>query len=108
MVYSEAFDSEHVLEREPAPRSGDDGVAVLGDEGPSRRSLSGIRQDQEPFRPRPVPETAVELFFKELKQTCELHDFVWYNENAVKWQIWGPDGSDLIATANYHSRHLIS
>ena len=31
---------------------------------------------------------AVELFFKELKQTCQLHDFVGYNENAVKWQIW--------------------
>ena len=27
-------------------------------------------------------------FFKELKQTCQLHDFVGYNENAVKWQIW--------------------
>ena len=26
--------------------------------------------------------------FKELKQTCQLHDFVGYNENAVKWQIW--------------------
>ena len=31
---------------------------------------------------------AVELFFKELKQTCQIHDFVGYNENAVKWQIW--------------------
>ena len=31
---------------------------------------------------------AVELFFKELKQTCQLRDFVGYNENAVKWQIW--------------------
>jgi len=31
---------------------------------------------------------AVELFFKELKQTCQLHDFVGYSENAVKWQIW--------------------
>ncbi len=30
---------------------------------------------------------AVELFFKELKQTCRLRDFVGYNENAVKWQI---------------------
>ena len=74
-----AAEKEHVLEREPAPRSGDDGDAVLGDEGSSRRSLSRIRQDQEPFRPRPVPETAVELFFKELKQTCQLHDFVGYN-----------------------------
>lgn len=31
---------------------------------------------------------AVEMFFKELKQTCQLHDFVGYNENTVKWQIW--------------------
>ena len=31
---------------------------------------------------------AVEMFFRELKQTCQLHDFVGYNENAVKWQIW--------------------
>ena len=31
---------------------------------------------------------AVELFFKELKQTCQLRDFVGYNENAVKWQVW--------------------
>ena len=31
---------------------------------------------------------AVELFFKELKQTCQIHDFVGYNENAVRWQVW--------------------
>jgi hypothetical protein len=31
---------------------------------------------------------SVELFFKELKQTCQIHDFVGYNENAVKWQMW--------------------
>ena len=31
---------------------------------------------------------AVELFFKELKQTCMIHDFVGYNENAVRWQVW--------------------
>jgi hypothetical protein len=31
---------------------------------------------------------AVELFFKELKQTCQIRDFVGYNENAVKWQVW--------------------
>lgn len=30
----------------------------------------------------------IEVFFKELKQTCQIHDFVGYNENAVKWQIW--------------------
>ena len=31
---------------------------------------------------------AIELFFKELKQTCQLQDFVGYNENAVRWQVW--------------------
>ena len=31
---------------------------------------------------------SIELFFKELKQTCQLQDFIGYNENAVKWQIW--------------------
>ena len=30
----------------------------------------------------------IELFFKELKQTLQLQDFIGYNENAVKWQIW--------------------
>jgi hypothetical protein len=27
-------------------------------------------------------------FFKELKQTVQLVDFVGYNQNAVQWQIW--------------------
>jgi hypothetical protein len=31
---------------------------------------------------------AIELFFKELKQTCAIDDFVGYNENAVAWQVW--------------------
>jgi hypothetical protein len=31
---------------------------------------------------------AVELFFKELKQTLQLRDFVGTNEKAVKWQVW--------------------
>lgn len=28
------------------------------------------------------------MFFKELKQTLQLADFMGYNENAVRWQIW--------------------
>lgn len=31
---------------------------------------------------------AVELFFKEIKQTLQLRDFVGTNEKAVKWQVW--------------------
>lgn len=30
----------------------------------------------------------IEVFFKELKQTLQLADFIGTNENAVKWQIW--------------------
>jgi hypothetical protein len=30
----------------------------------------------------------IELFFKQIKQTLQIADFLGYNENAVKWQIW--------------------
>ena len=30
----------------------------------------------------------IEVFFKGLKQTLQLSDFMGYNENAVRWQIW--------------------
>ena len=30
----------------------------------------------------------IEVFFKEMKQTLQLGDFLGHNENAVKWQIW--------------------
>lgn len=45
------------------------------------------------WSPRTVAELyrarcAIETFFKELKQTLQLADFVGYNEKAVKWQVW--------------------
>ncbi|OGV38640.1 MAG: hypothetical protein A2020_03710 [Lentisphaerae bacterium GWF2_45_14] len=30
----------------------------------------------------------VEVFFKEIKQTLQLADFMGCNENAVRWQVW--------------------
>ena len=30
----------------------------------------------------------IESFFKELKQTVQLADFLGYSANAVKWQVW--------------------
>ena len=30
----------------------------------------------------------IEVFFKQIKQTLQLTDFLGYNENAVRWQIW--------------------
>ena len=45
------------------------------------------------WSPRTVAELykarwAIEIFFKELKQTLQLADFVGYNERAVRWQVW--------------------
>ena len=31
---------------------------------------------------------AIEVFFKEVKQTLQIADFMGYSENAVRWQIW--------------------
>lgn len=31
---------------------------------------------------------SIEVFFKEIKQTLQMADFMGYNENAVRWQIW--------------------
>ena len=30
----------------------------------------------------------IEVFFKQIKQTLQIADFLGNNENAVKWQIW--------------------
>jgi len=30
----------------------------------------------------------IEIFFKEIKQTVQLVDFVGHNKNAVQWQVW--------------------
>ncbi|MBD3422577.1 MAG: transposase, partial [Chitinivibrionales bacterium] len=30
----------------------------------------------------------IEVFFKQLKQTLQLADFLGNSENAVRWQIW--------------------
>jgi hypothetical protein len=72
--------------------------------GPLRRVAAVVEvdgQDREmtfitnhfAWSPRTVSELyrarwVIESFFKELKQTLQLKDFVGYNENAVKWQVW--------------------
>jgi len=30
----------------------------------------------------------IEVFFKQIKQTLQLADFLGHNENAVRWQVW--------------------
>lgn len=31
---------------------------------------------------------AIENFFKEIKQTLQLHTFIGYNRNSIEWQVW--------------------
>ena len=45
----------------------------------------------------------IETFFKELKQTCHIHDFIGYSEKAVKWQAWAGLITHLLLR---HIRHL--
>jgi len=45
------------------------------------------------WSPRTITELyrsrwSIEIFFKEIKQTLQLSDFVGYNDKAVKWQVW--------------------
>lgn len=45
------------------------------------------------WSPRTIAELyrarwSIEVFFKEIKQTLQLSDFVGYNDKAVKWQVW--------------------
>ena len=45
------------------------------------------------WSPRTIAELyrrrwAIEIFFKEIKQTLQLADFIGYNDKAVKWQVW--------------------
>ncbi len=56
------------------------------------REMTFITNNFE-WSPRTIAELyrarwTIETFFKELKQTLQLSDFVGYNENAVKWQVW--------------------
>ncbi len=38
--------------------------------------------------PCPPPETPIRVFFKEIKQTLQLADFLGYSANAARWQMW--------------------
>mgnify|MGYP003407188597 CR=1 FL=1 len=39
-------------------------------------------------RLRSVEDDDIEVFFKELKQTLQLADFLGHNARAVRWQVW--------------------
>ena len=46
----------------------------------------------------------VEVFFKEIKQTLQLADFLGYNENAVRWQIWTALLTYLLRFVAWHGK----
>ena len=61
--------------------------------GEPRHPLPDVRPVEPPRSAKTIAELyrarwEVETFFKELKQTCQTHDFIGYSENAVKWQVW--------------------
>jgi IS4 transposase len=46
-----------------------------------------------PWSPRSVADLyrcrwQIEVFFKQIKQTLQLADFLGHNANAVRWQVW--------------------
>ena len=58
-----------------------------------RETIMSFITDNFVWSPRTIAERckarwAIELFFKELKQTLQLNGFVGCNVNAVKWQVW--------------------
>lgn len=46
----------------------------------------------------------IELFFKQIKQTLQISDFMGYNENAVQWQVWTALTTYLILRFIGHTR----
>lgn len=50
----------------------------------TNNTVWGARTITELYRAR----WTIETFFKEIKQTLQLRDFVGTNETAVKWQVW--------------------
>lgn len=49
----------------------------------------------------------IELFFKQIKQTLQISDFMGYNENAVQWQVWTALTTYVILRYIGHTRKWI-
>ena len=67
-------------------------VRAIVEVGGARREMTFLTNNMK-WAARTVCELykarwSIEVFFKELKQTLQLSDFIGTNENAVKWQIW--------------------
>lgn len=106
--------SYRVLERRPVPQGGkiicDQVIVLKGDRSSSafsdvmRRVVAWVEVDGERRRmvfltnnlewsPQSVADLyrcrwQIEVFFKQIKQTLKLADFVGHSANAVRWQVW--------------------
>ena len=65
---SDSAQSQRVVPRQPRAACGDGREIILAD-------LYRCRWE-------------IEVFFKQIKQTLQLADFLGHNANAVRWQVW--------------------
>lgn len=77
--------------RQPAPELMRRVVALVEIEGVEREMT--FLTNNLPWSPRSVADLyrcrwQIEVFFKQIKQTLQLGDFLGHNANAVRWQVW--------------------
>jgi hypothetical protein len=77
--------------KEPAPELMRRVVALVEVDGEEREMV--FLTNNLAWSPRSVADLyrcrwQIEVFFKEIKQTLQLADFLGHNANAVRWQVW--------------------
>ncbi len=77
--------------RKPAPELMRRVVALVEIDG-AEREMTFLTNNLE-WSPRSVADLyrcrwQIEVFFKQIKQTLQLADFLGHNANAVRWQVW--------------------
>jgi len=78
-------------ENKPAPELMRRVVALVEIDG-EEREMTFLTNNLE-WSPRSVADLyrcrwQIEVFFKQIKQTLQLADFLGHNANAVRWQVW--------------------
>jgi len=78
-------------ENQPAPELMRRVVALVEIDG-EEREMTFLANNLE-WSPRSVADLyrcrwQIEVFFKQIKQTLQLADFLGHNANAVRWQVW--------------------
>ena len=79
------------MPNKPAPELMRRVVALVEIDG-EEREMTFLTNNLE-WSPRSVADLyrcrwQIEVFFKQIKQTLQLADFLGHNANAVRWQVW--------------------